>query len=80
MAFHLTFRITLRERKEELDESEKAIETLIKGLDDQKEAALQRTFKMVARFFAEVSSFDFSVSTHGFRYFRNSPITAVLNC
>ncbi|ORY30525.1 hypothetical protein BCR33DRAFT_772197 [Rhizoclosmatium globosum] len=44
----------LNQRKDELDTSAKAIEDLIKVLDQRKDEAIERTFKQVAQFFAEV--------------------------
>lgn len=44
----------LTKRKAELDESEESIRSLIAVLDEKKEAAIDRTFKMVARYFSEV--------------------------
>lgn len=44
----------LEARRSELDESHKAIHALITALDTKKDQAIQRTFKMVAKFFAEV--------------------------
>ncbi|KAI9341941.1 putative chromosome segregation protein SudA [Obelidium mucronatum] len=44
----------LNQRKDELDTSAKAIEDLIKVLDQRKDEAIERTFKQVALFFAEV--------------------------
>ncbi|KAI9338092.1 chromosome segregation protein sudA [Zopfochytrium polystomum] len=44
----------LNTRKKELDESAKAIEDLIKVLDQRKDEAIERTFKQVALYFAEV--------------------------
>lgn len=49
-------RESLEERKVELDESEKAIQELIAALDEKKGQAIERTFKMVAKFFSEVFS------------------------
>ncbi|KAJ3192527.1 Structural maintenance of chromosomes protein 3 [Irineochytrium annulatum] len=47
-------RDSLEKRKEELDASAKAIEDLIKVLDQRKDEAIERTFKMVANNFAKV--------------------------
>ncbi|KAJ3129036.1 Structural maintenance of chromosomes protein 3 [Physocladia obscura] len=44
----------LNQRKDELDSSAKAIEDLIKVLDQRKDEAIERTFKQVALFFSEV--------------------------
>lgn len=44
----------LVKRKEEIDASEKAIQQLIEALDQKKDAAIERTFKMVAKYFEEV--------------------------
>ncbi|KAJ3013173.1 UNVERIFIED_CONTAM: Structural maintenance of chromosomes protein 3, partial [Siphonaria sp. JEL0065] len=44
----------LNQRKDELDTSAKAIEDLIKVLDQRKDEAIERTFKQVALFFSEV--------------------------
>jgi len=44
----------LVKRKEELDASEEAIEQLIAALDEKKDAAIERTFKMVAKYFSDV--------------------------
>eukprot|EP01125_Pyxidicula_operculata_P020338 TRINITY_DN7501_c0_g1_i1.p1 TRINITY_DN7501_c0_g1~~TRINITY_DN7501_c0_g1_i1.p1 ORF type:complete len:658 (-),score=179.46 TRINITY_DN7501_c0_g1_i1:792-2645(-) len=44
----------LEEKKQELDEGEKAIFDLIKVLDYKKDEAIERTLKMVAKFFSEV--------------------------
>ncbi|KAJ3330378.1 Structural maintenance of chromosomes protein 3 [Blyttiomyces sp. JEL0837] len=47
-------RDSLNQRKDELDSSAQAIEELIKVLDQRKDEAIERTFKQVALFFAEV--------------------------
>jgi len=44
----------LDQRKVELDQSEQAINHLISVLDQKKDEAIERTFKMVAKFFSEV--------------------------
>lgn len=47
-------RETLEERKEELDESAKSIETLIATLDQRKNEAIEQTFDQVAKYFSQV--------------------------
>ncbi|KAJ1556061.1 Structural maintenance of chromosomes protein 3 [Cladochytrium tenue] len=47
-------RDSLNTRKDELDESAKAIEDLIQVLDQRKDEAIERTFKQVALHFGEV--------------------------
>lgn len=47
-------RDSLEKRKEELDTSAQAIEDLIQNLDMRKDEAIERTFGMVRRYFAEV--------------------------
>jgi structural maintenance of chromosome 3 (chondroitin sulfate proteoglycan 6) len=47
-------RESLEERRTELDESEKAIQELIAALDEKKGQAIERTFKIVAKFFSVV--------------------------
>jgi len=47
-------REALKAKKEELDVSEKAIYDLIGALDQKKDEAIERTFKMVAKYFSEV--------------------------
>eukprot|EP01126_Amoeba_proteus_P045540 TRINITY_DN5103_c0_g1_i12.p1 TRINITY_DN5103_c0_g1~~TRINITY_DN5103_c0_g1_i12.p1 ORF type:complete len:879 (-),score=294.76 TRINITY_DN5103_c0_g1_i12:265-2832(-) len=47
-------RENLEERRVDLNNSENAIKDLIKVLDQKKDAAIERTFKMVAKFFSEV--------------------------
>ncbi|KAF9954167.1 Structural maintenance of chromosomes protein 3 [Mortierella alpina] len=49
-------RDTLLQRKQELDDSEAAIQELIQTLDQRKDEAIERTFKQVARNFAQVFS------------------------
>jgi len=44
----------LAKRKTEVDESEKAIVSLIDELDAKKNEAIERTFKGVAKYFSEV--------------------------
>ncbi|RIB10793.1 SMC-like protein [Gigaspora rosea] len=47
-------RDTLTKRKEELDQSKRAINDLIDVLDQRKDEAIERTFKQVAKYFAEI--------------------------
>ncbi|KAF0478114.1 structural maintenance of chromosome protein 3 [Gigaspora margarita] len=47
-------RDTLMKRKEELDQSKRAINDLIDVLDQRKDEAIERTFKQVAKYFAEI--------------------------
>lgn len=47
-------REALQTRKAECDASEQAIEDLIRALDEKKDAAIERTVKMVAKSFAEL--------------------------
>ncbi|KAG9296995.1 hypothetical protein G9A89_008581 [Geosiphon pyriformis] len=47
-------RDTLTKRKEELDQSKRAISDLIDVLDQRKDEAIERTFKQVAKYFSEV--------------------------
>ncbi|KAL1917349.1 uncharacterized protein VTP21DRAFT_5005 [Calcarisporiella thermophila] len=47
-------RDSLMKRKEDLDSSESAIHQLIEHLDQRKDEAIQRTFKQVAKYFADV--------------------------
>ncbi|KAF9921918.1 Structural maintenance of chromosomes protein 3 [Linnemannia zychae] len=47
-------RDALLQRKDELDESEAAIQELIQTLDQRKDEAIERTFKQVAKNFSEV--------------------------
>ncbi|KAJ3293346.1 Structural maintenance of chromosomes protein 3 [Borealophlyctis nickersoniae] len=47
-------RTQLDQRKEELDNSASAIEDLIQNLDQRKDEAIERTFKQVAKYFADV--------------------------
>ncbi|CAG8531230.1 2193_t:CDS:10 [Ambispora leptoticha] len=47
-------RDTLTKRKEELDQSKRAISDLINVLDQRKDEAIERTFKQVAKYFSEV--------------------------
>ncbi|KAF9964781.1 Structural maintenance of chromosomes protein 3 [Mortierella alpina] len=49
-------RDALLQRKQELDDSETAIRELIQTLDQRKDEAIERTFKQVARNFAQVFS------------------------
>ncbi|KAF9932721.1 Structural maintenance of chromosomes protein 3 [Mortierella alpina] len=49
-------RDALLQRKQELDDSEAAIRELIQTLDQRKDEAIERTFKQVARNFAQVFS------------------------
>jgi structural maintenance of chromosome 3 (chondroitin sulfate proteoglycan 6) len=49
-----TQRDQLEARKEELDESERAIRELIDVLDQRKEEAIERTFNQVRKFFGEI--------------------------
>lgn len=44
----------LEERKVEIDNSQTAIRDLITALDQKKDAAIERTYKMVAKYFTEV--------------------------
>ncbi|CAG8488799.1 14077_t:CDS:10, partial [Racocetra persica] len=47
-------RDTLTKRKDELDQSKRAINDLITVLDQRKDEAIERTFKQVAKYFAEI--------------------------
>ncbi|CAI2172186.1 19502_t:CDS:10 [Funneliformis geosporum] len=47
-------RDTLSRRKDELDQSKRAISELITVLDQRKDEAIERTFKQVAKYFSEV--------------------------
>ncbi|RIA90233.1 chromosome segregation protein sudA [Glomus cerebriforme] len=47
-------RDTLTKRKDELDQSKRAINDLITVLDQRKDEAIERTFKQVAKYFSEV--------------------------
>ncbi|CAG8727772.1 16984_t:CDS:2, partial [Cetraspora pellucida] len=47
-------RDTLTKRKDELDQSKRAINDLINVLDQRKDEAIERTFKQVAKYFAEI--------------------------
>ncbi|CAG8605629.1 28548_t:CDS:10, partial [Dentiscutata erythropus] len=47
-------RDTLTKRKEELDQSKRAINDLINVLDQRKDEAIERTFKQVAKYFSEI--------------------------
>ena len=47
-------RDTLVKRREELDASQKSIEELIQVLDQRKDEAIERTFKQVSKYFAEI--------------------------
>ncbi|CAG8623574.1 16866_t:CDS:10, partial [Dentiscutata heterogama] len=49
-----TKRDTLTKRKEELDQSKRAINDLINVLDQRKDEAIERTFKQVAKYFSEI--------------------------
>jgi len=44
----------LEDRKNEIDKSQTAIKDLIVALDQKKDAAIERTYKMVAKYFTEV--------------------------
>jgi chromosome segregation ATPase len=48
-------RETLLERKAELDKGDEAIQELITALDQQKDEAIQNTFRSVSKHFKEVS-------------------------
>ncbi|KAJ2770573.1 Structural maintenance of chromosomes protein 3, partial [Coemansia nantahalensis] len=47
-------RESIRQRKQELDQSAASIEELIEVLDQRKDEAIERTFKQVSKYFAEV--------------------------
>lgn len=47
-------RDTLMKRREELDSSQSSIEELIQVLDQRKDEAIERTFRQVSKYFAEV--------------------------
>ncbi|KAJ2886667.1 Structural maintenance of chromosomes protein 3 [Coemansia asiatica] len=47
-------RESIRQRKQELDQSATSIEELIEVLDQRKDEAIERTFKQVSKYFSEV--------------------------